>query len=188
MSTDAAVATRRAHVQQLLDTVRATLRRMQRDGTRITVRGVAHRAGVSRTFLYQNPDARRLLTGATATNRDQRRTKRNAQYASGQQEASWRERALNTEDHLRRTHGEVRALRTRIGELMGQLDDLAQTHTEDGIQAVNSANTQLKQQIRHLSTANRQLEERLTAARTNNRFLDKRIADLEAQLAEHIAR
>jgi hypothetical protein len=46
VSTDAAVAARRAHVQQLLDTVRATLRRMQRDGTRITVRGVAPGRGI----------------------------------------------------------------------------------------------------------------------------------------------
>ena len=183
MSTDAAIAARRTHVQHLLDTVRAALRRMHRDGTRITVRGVAHLAGVSRTFLYQNPDARRLLEDATASSRDQRRAARQTRHVSSQQEASWRQRALNAEDKLRQAHGEIRVLRTRVGELMGQLDDHAQAHTEDSIQAVNSANTQLKQQIRQLSTANRQLDEKLAAARTNNRFLDKRIADLEAQLA-----
>ncbi|MFV2110272.1 MULTISPECIES: DUF6262 family protein [unclassified Micromonospora] len=188
MSTEAAVAARRAHVQRLLDTVRTAVRRMQRDGSRITVRGVAHLAGVSRTFLYQNPDARRLLAEATATNRDQRRVSRQVEYTSGQQEASWRERALNAEDQLHRSHSEIRALRARIGELMGQLDDLTQAHTVDSVQAVSSANTQLKQQIRQLSAANRQLDDKLTAARTNNRFLDKHVADLEAQLAEHSRR
>jgi chromosome segregation ATPase len=184
VSTDAAVAARRAHVQQLLNAVRTTLRRMHRDGTRITVRGVAQQAGVSRTFLYQNAEARQLLTDATTTDSGQRPARRQAQYANTQQEASWRERALNAEDHLRRAHREIRTLRTRIGELMGQLDDLAQAHTADNLQAVRSANTQLKQQIRQLSEANRQLEEKLAAARSNNRFLDQRVAALEAQLVE----
>ncbi|MFY1633661.1 DUF6262 family protein [Solwaraspora sp. WMMB335] len=189
MSTEAAVAARRAHVQRLLDTVRTAVGRMQRDGSRITVRGVAHLAGVSRTFLYQNPDARRLLAEATATNRDQRRVSRQVEYTSGQKEASWRERALNAEDQLRRSHSEIHALRTRIGELMGQLDDLTQAaHTIGSGQAASSANTQLKQQIRQLSAANRQLDDKLTAARTNNRFLDRRIADLEARIAADLAR
>jgi chromosome segregation ATPase len=187
-ATEAAIAARRAHVQHLLDAVRAALRRMDRDGIRVTVRGVALLAGVSRTFLYQNPDARRLLDDATAAYRDHRRTTRQAKYATAQQEASWRERALNAEDQLRRAHGEIRALRARIGDLMGQLDDLTQAHTEDSVQAVASANTQLKQQLRQLSAANRQLEEKLTAARTNNRFLDKRIADLEVQLVNPATR
>lgn len=86
MSTDAAVAARRAHVQHLLDAVNAALRRMHRDGTCVTVRGVARLAGVSRTFLYQNPDARCLVADATATNHDHRRVMRQAEYVSGQQE------------------------------------------------------------------------------------------------------
>lgn len=188
MSTDAAVAARRAQVEHLLSTVQTTLRRMHRDGTRITVRGVARLAGVSRTFLYQNPDARRLVDDATATSRSQRCTARQAQYASSQQEASWRERALNAEDHLRRAHDEIRTLRARIGDLMGQLDDHAQAQAEHSIQSVASANTQLKQQIRHLSAASRQPEDKLATARSNNRFLDKRIADLEAQLADPATR
>jgi chromosome segregation ATPase len=188
VSTDAAIAARQAHVQHLLDTVRATLRRMHRDGTRITVRGVALIAGVSRTFLYQNPEARRLLADATATSRDRRSNDRQTQYASSQQEASWRQRALNAEDQLRRAHGEIHALRARIGELMGQLDDLAHPHTTDNVQALSSVNTQLKQHIRQLSTVNRQVEEKLAAARTTNRFLDKRIADLEARLTQQVAR
>jgi chromosome segregation ATPase len=188
VNAQAAIAARRAHVQHLLDAVRGALRRMNRDGTRVSVRGVAVLAGVSRTFLYQNPDARRLVDDATAAHREQRRDTRQTRYDTAQQEASWRERALNAEDQLRHAHGEIRTLRTRIGELMGQLDDLAQAHTADSVQAVASANTQLKQQLRQASAANRQLEEKLTAARTNNRFLDKRIANLEAQLADPATR
>lgn len=188
MSTDAAIAARRAHAQQLIDAVRAALRRMQRDGTRVTMRGVAHLAGVSRTFLYQNPDARQLLAEAPAEDREQRRAYRQAQCATAQQEASWRERALNSEDQLRRAHTEIRTLRTRIGDLMGQLADLTQAGADDDIQALTSANTQLKQQLRELSATGRQMEEKLVAARSNNRFLDKRIAHLEAQLAEQVTR
>jgi len=46
------IAARRACVEQLLDAVREALRRMRRDGTRVTVCGVARLAEVSRTFLY----------------------------------------------------------------------------------------------------------------------------------------
>ena len=34
---------------------------------------------------------------------------------------------------LRVAHGEIRALRARIGDLMGQPDDLTQAHTEDSV-------------------------------------------------------
>lgn len=184
MNTDAANAARRLHTDQLLAAVREALRRMRRDGTRVTVRGVARLSGASRTFLYQNTDAHRLIADAIAATGEQRAAARSVQHNSSQLATSWRERALNAEDQLRKTHREIHTLRGRIGELIGQLDDLTANRVEDDIQAVNSANTELKQQIRQLNADRRQLQDKLAAARSNHRFLDKHVAALEAQLLE----
>jgi hypothetical protein len=107
---------------------------------------------------------------------------RNGQDA--QQEATWRERALNAEDALKAAHAEILQQRTRIGELLGQVRDLEAEWTQDSIQRIPTENTTLKQRVRQLTTDNRTLDERLKAARSNMRFQDRRIADLEAQLAE----
>jgi chromosome segregation ATPase len=100
-----------------------------------------------------------------------------------QQEASWRERALNTEDALKAARAEIIQQRTRIGELMGQIRDLEAEWTEEAIQRITTENTTLKQRARQLTTDNRAMDERLKAARSNMRFQDRRLADLEAQLA-----
>lgn len=185
MNTDAAKAARRAHSSKLLDAVREALRRMRRDDSQITVRGVARLSGASRTFLYQNPDARQLIADAITTTGKQRVAVRGAQHITSQAAASWRERALNTEDQLRKTHREIHTLRARVGELMGQLDELTTARVEDDIQTAIAVNTELKQQIRQLNATRRHLEDKLAAARSNNRFLDKRVAALEAELLEH---
>jgi len=154
---------------------------MRREKTPITYQAVARRAGVSRTFLYQNPDARALVAEGAAQMTG-RRVREQADQAD-QQEASWRERALNAEDALRTAHAEVRTQRTRIGELMGQVRDLEAEWTQEAIQRTTTENTTLRQRVRQLAQDNRALEERLRAARSNLRFQDRRLADLEAQLA-----
>ncbi len=139
------------------------------------------RAGVSRTFLYQNPDARALITEAAAHVIRQR--SRDQADQAIQQEASWRERALNAEDALKAAHAEIRNQRTGIGELMGQIRDLEAEWTKEAIQRITTENTTLKQRVRQLTQDNRNLEGRLQAARSNLRFQNRRLADLEAQLA-----
>ena len=143
---------------------------------------MARGAGVSRTFLYQNPDARVLVADAAARVTDRRM--RDLADQADQQEASWRERALNAEDALKAAHAEIRGQRTRIGELMGQIRDLEAEWTQEVIQRITTENTTLKQRVRQLTQDNRALEERLKAARSNLRFQDRRLADLEAQLAD----
>lgn len=113
-------------------------------------------------------------------------TRKSTQHTSSQVAASWRERALTAEDQLRKTNREIHTLRDRVGELMGQLDDLTTARVENDIQTVNSANTELKQRIRQLNANCRQLEDKLAPALTNNRFLDKRVAALEAELLERV--
>ena len=56
----------------------------------MTVAAVSRRAGVSRTFLYSNPEARALLADATADARA-RRAQDLAGHDAGP-EATWRER------------------------------------------------------------------------------------------------
>ncbi len=67
---------------------------------------------------------------------------------------------------------------------MGQIRDLEQTWSQDGLQRLTTENTTLRQRIRQLTDASATLEERLRAARSNNRFLDRRIAGLETQILD----
>ena len=180
--TAAALAARRTTAQAALQRVHDALTRMRREKTLVTVAGVARMAGVSRTFVYDNPQARAAVAGAAAeagTIRAQARAARDA----GQQ-ASWRERALNAEDALKAMNAEILQQRALIGELMGQVRDLQAEWTEQAIQRITTENTTLKQRVRQLTTDNRTLGERLTAARSNLRFQDRRLADLEAKAAD----
>jgi hypothetical protein len=182
--TSAANQARRLSTHDKLHRIKETLQRMRREHAPVTYPAVARWAGVSRTFLYQNADAKTLMTTAIAATADRKRQVQVAQDA--QVEASWRERALNAEDALKAAHAEIRTQRDRIGTLIGQIRDLESEYTEDTVQRVAVENTTLKQRARQLVQDTRGLEEKLQAARSNNRFLDKRIADLEAQLLEHL--
>jgi predicted nucleic acid-binding Zn-ribbon protein len=164
----------------MLDRIRTTSGLMVRDHTKVTFAAVARDAGVSRTFLYQNLEARRLVEAAVAATPG-RYAQIRADQAT-QVEAAWRERALNAEDALRRVTQEVSAQRNTIGQLLGKIRDLEQDIPEDGMQRILTQNTTLKRQIGQLASEKRELEERLKGARDNVRFLDKRVADLEAQL------
>lgn len=180
--TAAAILARQQHTAGLLRDVTDALRQMRRDGTRVTVRGVARRAEVSRTFLYENPDARRLVDDAITAAADRGRTERTGGRDTAGQESAWRERALNAESALAIANREVLQQRGQIAELMGRLRDLEHSWSHDGVQRLTSANTTLKQRVRQLDETNKALDERLKAARSNTRFLDRRIADLETQL------
>jgi hypothetical protein len=180
--TAAAVAARRRSTQAALARVRDALARMRREKTPVTVASISRRAGVSRTFLYSNPEARALLADAIAGTRA-----RTAQDLAGHdagQEAAWRERALNAEDALKAAHAEITRQRERIGELLGQVRDLEAEWTQEAIQRITSENTILKQRVRQLTADNRTLDERLKAARSNLRFQDRHVADLEARLLD----
>jgi Family of unknown function (DUF6262) len=180
--TAAALEARRATTQAAHQRVHHVLAQMRRDKAPITVAAVARRADVSRTFLYTNPEARAAVADAAAASGLQRTTDRTAQDT--EQEATWRERALNAEDALKTTHAEILQQRTRLGELIGQIRDLQAEWTEGTIQRITTENTNLKQRVRQLTTDNRILDERLKAARSNLRFQDKRLADLEAQILD----
>jgi predicted RNase H-like nuclease (RuvC/YqgF family) len=180
VSTEAALAARRRGTKAALDRVRDAIAKFRREKAPVSVAAVSRRAGVSRTFIYGNPDARAAVADAIAAAGEQRTRILDTQ--DDEREATWRERALNAEDALKATHREISIQRTRIGELLGQVRDLQSEWTEEAIQRITTENTTLKQRVRTLTADNRTLEEKLKAARENLRFLDKRIADLEAQL------
>lgn len=180
--TAAALAARHRSTQTALGRVHDAISRLHREKTPISVAAVSRRADVSRTFLYENSEARSAVAAAI-TDADERRGQALVEQDE-QHEATWRERALNAEDALKVANAEILNQRTRIGELLGQIRDLQAEWTEEAIQRITTQNTTLKQRVRQFTTDNRTLEERLKAARSNLRFQDRRVADLEAKLAE----
>ncbi|MEU2026807.1 DUF6262 family protein [Streptomyces sp. NPDC016469] len=151
-----------ASLQRIQDTVAHLAK------TPITVSAVARHADVSRTFLYEHSQARTLVEEATRRAAGRRIQDRHDELA--EREASWWERALNTEDPLKATQGEVLDLQTEW--------------TEDDIVRITTEYAMFKRRVRELEQENRRVTDRLAAARDNVRFADKRIADPEAQLID----
>ncbi|MDQ0933351.1 DUF6262 family protein [Streptomyces turgidiscabies] len=180
--TTAALAARRQRTEAAIQRVREAIARLRREKAQVSVAAVARRANVSRTFLYDNPQARATIASAMVE-AGERRVRRLAEQED-EREATWRERSLNAEDALKAAHTEILVQRTRIGELLGEIRDLQAEWTEETIQRITTENTTLKQRVRQLATDNRTLDERLKAARSNLRFQDRRVADLEARLAD----
>jgi hypothetical protein len=180
--TRGALLARRARTEASLAGVREIVDRMLKDKTPITMAAVARQAGVSRTFLYDNPEARQIIATATA-----RAAGRRAEGHEAEREAlkaSWRERALNSEDALKAAHAEILRQRDQIAELLGQIRDLNTGWTEDDRIRMTTENLALKRATRDQEREIRSLTDKLAAARENNRFADRRIADLEARIAE----
>ena len=180
--TAAAVEARRRTAPAAVGRVHDAITRLHKERTPISVAIIARRAGVSRTFLYTNPDAKAAIQTAKSVAAQQHRSTDHSH--TDQRETMWRERALNAENGVKAAGAEIRAQRQQIGELLGKVRDMESEWTQDSIHRITTENTTFKQRLRQLTTDHRALEERLQAARSNLRFQDKRIADLEAQLAE----
>jgi hypothetical protein len=182
--TAAALAARRRSTEAAVGRIHDAINRLRREKAQISVAAVARRAGVSRTFLYDNPEVRASISSAMTAGGE-----RGGQMLGGQddeREATWRERAFNAEDALKAARAEILAQRARIGEFLGQIRDLQAEWTEEALQRITTENTTLKQRVRQLTADNRTLDERLKAARSNLRFQDRRIADLEARISEPV--
>jgi len=180
--TSRALAARQARTDASMQRVHETVDRMVKDKTPIAVAAVARRADVSRTFLYDNPEARRIVEAGAAQAAGRRAEGRQAEQQALQ--ATWLERALNSEDALKAAHAEILRQREQIAELLGQIRDLNTSWTEDDRIRMTSENLTLKRTVRDQETEVRSLADKLAAARENNRFADRRIADLEARIAK----
>ncbi|MGW1871386.1 DUF6262 family protein [Streptomyces mauvecolor] len=180
--TAAAVAARRRQTERKLTDVDAAIAQLRRERGRLTVRGIAARAAVSATFLYENPDARARVQTAIADSKSRHDRATAAEHEAI--EATWRERALNAEAELTRAQKEIFVQRQRLGELMGHLRDLSQTAPGESVDVLVTENTNLKHRVQQLTRDHRLLQERLEGARSNLRFADKRVTDLEMQVLE----
>jgi predicted nucleic acid-binding Zn-ribbon protein len=178
--TKAAIQARRNNTEQMLQRVRDALRQMRRDHIPAQTAMVARRAEVSRTFLYQNEQARKLLADA-----DRPAAATACRHEAGQG-GPWKDRALNAEDALKAAYAEISSQRDQIGKLLGRIRDLEIDLPADAVERINAENRTLRLQNRKLTTGNQQLTERIKAARENNRFPGTRIARLEADLAESL--
>ncbi|MFF0018423.1 DUF6262 family protein [Streptomyces sp. NPDC005374] len=137
--TAAALIARRRKTEAALERVHQALTRLRREKAQVSAAAVARRADVSRTFLYDNADARAAVAAAMAQ-AGERRTQMLGEQ-DDEREAPWRERALNAEEALKAAHTEILAQRTRIGELLGQIRDLEAEWTEEAIQRITTENT-----------------------------------------------
>ncbi len=93
--TAAALDARRRATRAALGRVHHALRQIKREKAQPSVAAVARRAGVSRSFIYANPEARTAVSTALSEAGEHR-----VQLLDGQdseREATWRERALNAE-------------------------------------------------------------------------------------------
>src|ERR1700728_1658085 len=91
--TAAANQARRQRTEEKLLRVATAISHLQRRKLPVTYPAIASRAGVSRTFLYDNPAARDLVAAAITRARGQRQ--QDVADRDAQTEASWQQRALN---------------------------------------------------------------------------------------------
>jgi len=180
--TAAALAARRRRTDAMLDRVTEAIVRLQHERRPVSFAAVARRAGVSRTFLYDNPTACRQVRDAVERTVNPRRAANDD--AQGGEDQSWRERARNAEDAFKAARAEIRSQRTITADLLGRIRDMETDDARHTAGRLSADNTALQQRVGELSTHNRALDERLQAARSNARFLDKRIADLEATVLQ----
>ncbi|MGW4084966.1 DUF6262 family protein [Streptomyces sp. NPDC004822] len=115
--TAAALAARRRKTEAALERVHQAIARLRREKAQISVAAVARRADVSRTFLYDNVEARAAVAAAM-TQVGERRSGILVEH-DDEREATWRERALNAEDALKAAHVEILTQRNHIGDLLG---------------------------------------------------------------------
>lgn len=180
--TSRALEVRRQKTEAGLARIKAVLDQMIKSRVPITMAAVARTADVSRTFLYEHAEARGLVHKAMSQAAGRRVQDRQA--AQAELEASWRERALNTEAALKTAHAEILAQREQIADLLGQVRDLRNEWSQEEVARIITDNGNLKRRVHELTADGKSLTGKLAAARDNIRFADKRIADLEVQLCE----
>lgn len=172
-----AIAARRHAAERKAAAVAKAVKTLARTGAPITCAGVARLAGVSRSFIYENDQARAILTAAQA--RTQARTAGSIPAATAQQEASWRERALNAEQHARDLQRELTAQRRLAAGLLGQLRQPDGTWLADERDRLHADNEHLLAERNQLARERGDLRRKLEAARANlARLTEHRVAEL----------
>jgi hypothetical protein len=172
-----AIDARKRESAAKLAAVTEAVKLLGRSGVPITRTQVARLAGVSRSFTYENEQARAMITAAQT--RSQARATERIPAIGDQQEASWRERALNAEHHARELRVELITQRRLVSDLTGQLREPDGTwiqHDRDRLRRENETLLRERNQL-ILECAERQ--RKLDGARANvSRLNQQRVTAL----------
>jgi hypothetical protein len=169
-------ARRRAAVLKVT-AVEKAIKALGRTGAPLTRMVVAHLAGVSRSFTYENDAANRMIAAAQA--RSQARAEDRIETKTIQQEASWRERALNAEAEIRNLRRELSTQRQLVGDLLGQLREPDGTWIEHDRNRLRQENEHFLSERNQLLRERGELQRRLDGARANiSRLNERRVQDL----------
>jgi hypothetical protein len=148
-----------------------------RSGAPITRAAISQLAGVSRSFTYENDDARAII--AAAQTRSQARADTNVTTITAQQEASWRQRALNAEDRTCELRGEITTQRRLVSDLTGQLREPDGTWIEHDRDRLRRENEALLLERNQLVRERAELQRKLDGARANvSRLNEQRVTRL----------
>lgn len=172
----AAIEARKKDARTKLASVEQALKRLLKQKvTEVDKSHLAALAGCSRTFLYQNKDARKLIAQAEA--RIKASPLKDAPAADLVEEANWRERALFAEQQLRALREKNNSLSRTVADLLGQLRDPDGTWVEDDRELLRQQNEALRTALAEERVARSEAERRLEASRSNVRRLRQNEAD-----------
>ena len=172
-----AIDTRRRAAVSKVAAVDKAVKALGRTGTPLTRVVVARLAGVSRSFTYENDSANLMIAAALA--RSQARAEGRIEKRTVQEEASWRERALNAEDEIRNLRRELATKRQLVGDLLGQLREPDGTWIEHDRNRLRQENEHILSERNQLLRERNELQRRLAGARANiSRLNERRVQDL----------
>lgn len=172
-----AIDARRQEATTKVASVVKAVKLLGRTGAPITRAAVSQLAGVSRSFTYENDQARSIIAAAQA--RTQARAESRPETLTAQQEASWRERALNAEEEVRKLRGELTTQRRLVSDLMGQLREPDGTWIEQDRERLRKENELLCSERNQLLRERNELQRRLDGARANvSRLSERKVTEL----------
>lgn len=160
-----AIDARREAVSTKVAAVERTVKLLGRSGAPVTRAAVSRLAGVSRSFTYENEKARAVI--AVAQVRAQSGVEVRAGTLTAQQEASWRERALNAEEEVRKLRQELKDERRLVGDLICQLREPDGTWVGHDRDRLRKENELLVHERNQLLRERNELQRRLDGARAN---------------------
>ena len=152
--------------------VEKAVRALGRTGAPVTRVCVAQLPAVSRSFTYENDSANLIIAAAQA--RTSARAEDRIEKRTAQEEASWRERALNAEDEIRNLRRELTTQRKLVGDLLGQLREPDGTWIEHDRNRLRQQNEHLLSEQNQLLRERNELQRTLDGARANIARLQER--------------
>jgi hypothetical protein len=140
----------------------------------LNLAAVARESGVSRSFLYQNEQARALIDRARVRGGELQDSRSSTEIAN------WKQRAQNAEVRVRELSELVTSLRQQMQTLLGESNRAPLVPGAAELDAARSAERSRAELIRSTEICN-ELRDQLEASRDNVRYLNGRLAELEVK-------